>query len=620
MPEESEQNQTSTAEIPDLAGLLPARYEIRSIIGEGAMGVVVRAYDTLMHRETALKFISLKALANDVAKERFLRELKVLAALDHKNIVSVLSSGLCQNGTVYFEMELLEGHTLAKELEQNFRLIPSRFYEIFGQVMQALEHAHENKIIHRDIKPSNIMICPAPNGRSLVKLLDFGIASTSEGSSGESTLTASTAIIGTPSYMSPEQCTGAKPDQRSDIYSLGCVMYQCVTGSPPFEGKSPMDVMYKHVNQEAQPLESAADKTSNRLLARMIDRALAKDPDDRPDSVSEMIADLNKISSQETGSRWIFELKQASQASFPVSIAVSVLLLGLSACLVFMALEQAMSERLASKKELKKLIVKDKTKLRELAFENDQERALKRAEEQYKKAESPEEKSHALQSLLACLDQVVHIQARLKHYDKCQLTVQRQLSLIKDQMPVSPHLKARLLTDLAVYSGAAGDLKKSLVYYDQAQDWIDHSSSGEELVLTTYEILKEKTLTLAAQGKYQLAKNCLESSEKLRYENSIYFLRTKPATHVAYLEFVLKSMGENYASKEDAAGAIELADTICELLAAENPKNIDESISNLKTQVKLLKIDSSQARHAAERAYKIIAAQESSKGQIKSKL
>jgi serine/threonine protein kinase len=240
-------------------------YEVLSVIGKGGMGVVLKARHRLMDRFVTIKIItSEEGIASSAAK-RFLIETKTTANLDHPNIVKVYASGLTDQNRPFMVMEYLEGAPLDDLIAQSGPLRVDRFRDIFSQVLDGLQCAHQAGLVHRDIKPSNIFICKStisapetaqtpppgcqPNENAVAKILDFGIVRQAAQSGESQHLTGTAGFVGTPAYASPEQCKNSKVDNRSDIYSLGCTMYECLTGSPPFTGETPLSIAYQHLSE-----------------------------------------------------------------------------------------------------------------------------------------------------------------------------------------------------------------------------------------------------------------------------------------------------------------------------------------------------------------------------------
>lgn len=276
--------------------VLPARYKIKSIIGQGGMGKVFLAEDIQLARNVAIKVILFDGVLPGDLQKRFLREAKSLASLKHPNVVEILISGVTEEGEPYHVMEFIEGNSLAEELKKTPGLTISRFCEIFVQVFEGLTHIHEHEIVHRDLKPSNIMLCKDIDGNLQVKIIDFGIAKFESGE-GSSTLTGSNAIPGSPNYMSPEQCKGGKIDKASDIYSCACIMYECLTGKPPFHGATPAETMYKHLSEVPPPLP-LPNKEHSKLtgkLSGIIETCLNKDPKSRTLSAADLTSTLKSI-------------------------------------------------------------------------------------------------------------------------------------------------------------------------------------------------------------------------------------------------------------------------------------------------------------------------------------
>ncbi|MBX9723990.1 MAG: serine/threonine protein kinase, partial [Candidatus Obscuribacterales bacterium] len=282
--------------------LLPSRFSKVAIIGQGGMGLVFHAVDLTLQRDVAVKLLHFEGSRSEEVHERFLREAKALASLDHVNIVKILASGITDDGNPYHVLEFLEGEPLSAVLSKLSTLPISRFFTIFEQVCQGLIHAHEKNIVHRDLKPSNIFLLKDLNDRELVKVIDFGIARllVPDQNTDSLSLTRTNLLLGSPAYMSPEQCNGSKVDHRSDIYSLGCVMYECLTGAPLFTAGSGMELMYKHMREEPPQLETPTQTESQRQLARLIERCLRKSPEERPESINAIAAELKEISASDS--------------------------------------------------------------------------------------------------------------------------------------------------------------------------------------------------------------------------------------------------------------------------------------------------------------------------------
>ena len=258
--------------------VLNGRYELESRLGEGGMATVFGGSDRLLGRKVAVKVLSRHYARDKTFVERFRREAQAAAGLNHPNVVSVFDTG-SDNGVHYIVMEHVDGRTLADVLRQEGALPPDRAAEIAVHVCRALSSAHEKRMVHRDVKPGNVLLTPD----GTVKVTDFGIARIPSGEP----LTATGSVMGTASYLSPEQATGGRIDARSDIYSLGCVLYEMLTGKPPFDGKSAVSIAYKHVGEEPTA-PSAVNPAVPAGLEAVVAKAMAKDPADRYQSADEM--------------------------------------------------------------------------------------------------------------------------------------------------------------------------------------------------------------------------------------------------------------------------------------------------------------------------------------------
>jgi beta-lactam-binding protein with PASTA domain len=250
------------------------------------MARVFRGTDGVLGRNVAVKVLSPQYAGDQQFVSRFRREAQAAAGLNHPNIVSVYDTG-SQGDVHYIVMEYVEGRTIRDVIRQEGPLLPERASEIGQAVARALDSAHEAGLVHRDIKPGNIML----TREGEVKVMDFGIARTSSGD----TLTQTAAVLGTASYLSPEQAQGTTVDARSDIYSLGCVLYEMLTGRPPFTGDSPVAIAYKHVREDpVPPARINADVPQS--LEAVVMKAMAKNPDNRYQTADELREDLERAS------------------------------------------------------------------------------------------------------------------------------------------------------------------------------------------------------------------------------------------------------------------------------------------------------------------------------------
>lgn len=280
--------------------ILSDRYIILSEIGSGGMGRVFKARHKLINRIVAVKVLHEHLLTDSMSKRRFDQEAQAASALTHPNLIAVYDYGFSSTGLPYLVMDFLQGQSLQDLLKEAGHLQPTRFLNIFSQCCAALDHAHKKGVLHRDVKPTNIMLLGEMKGQDFVKIVDFGIAKIlpQEGSA-EQQLTQTGTIFGSPYYMSPEQCQGEKTDVRSDIYSLGCVMYEALTGKVPFSGENILATLCKHVRESAKPFKEQAPELSiPQELERIVFKALEIAPENRYQTFEELAQDLERISSQ----------------------------------------------------------------------------------------------------------------------------------------------------------------------------------------------------------------------------------------------------------------------------------------------------------------------------------
>lgn len=270
------------------------RYEIKQIIGRGGMAEVHEGLDTRLNRRVAIKVLRADLARDPLFQERFRREAQSAAGLNHPNIVSIYDTGediytegLTQTNVPYIVMEYVDGVTLREMLQNGPRILPERGLEILAGVLAALDYAHRHGIVHRDIKPANVMI----NTHGDAKVMDFGIARAM--SDAATSVTATSAVMGTAQYLSPEQARGEVADARSDIYAAGCLLYELLTGSTPFTGDSPVSIAYQHVNSQVTP-PSNLDPSIPSTLDAIVLQALAKNPMSRYQTAAQMRADVER--------------------------------------------------------------------------------------------------------------------------------------------------------------------------------------------------------------------------------------------------------------------------------------------------------------------------------------
>ena len=271
------------------ARLLGGRYQVGELLGYGGMAEVHRGRDLRLGRDVAIKMLRTDLARDDTFQLRFRREAQNAAALNHPAIVAVYDTGEERGSSgeslPYIVMEFVNGRTLKEVLAHEGRLLPRRALEMTAEICAALEFSHRHGIIHRDIKPGNVML----TNTGQIKVMDFGIAR-ALASSG-STMTQTSAVIGTAQYLSPEQARGESVDARSDVYATGCVLYELLCGQPPFVGDSPVSVAYQHVREDARP-PSLINRDVPPAVDAVVIKALAKNPLNRYQSAAEMRADL----------------------------------------------------------------------------------------------------------------------------------------------------------------------------------------------------------------------------------------------------------------------------------------------------------------------------------------
>ncbi len=326
------QTAANSIELPDLGD----QFEALEFLGQGGMGTVFKARNRADQSIYAVKVMRAELSDDLEAIKRFEQEINAVSKLDHVNLIAVHSHGRTRDGATFLIMDYADGVSLAEHIREAGPLPDKEGLDIFIDLAEALSNAHTNGVIHRDIKPGNVLMAESPSGIKTAKLADFGIAKLmpTESTVGRETqdLTKTGDIFGTPNYMSPEQCLGFKLDQRSDIYSLGCLMYEVLTGNAPYAGENPIQTVIKQINDA--PAQWSIDK-GNELRAGLefiVFRCLEKTPEERYQNTAELIADLSKLKRGEA----VGKRKRESEPKANLSRRQIVNLVGLAvACLMY---------------------------------------------------------------------------------------------------------------------------------------------------------------------------------------------------------------------------------------------------------------------------------------------
>ncbi|TDD32501.1 Stk1 family PASTA domain-containing Ser/Thr kinase [Actinomadura sp. KC06] len=271
--------------------LLGGRYELETVIGRGGMAEVYRARDLRLDRVVAVKTLRSDLARDPTFQARFRREAQSAASLNHPSVIAVYDTGedmIGDNSIPYIVMEYVDGSTLRDLLRENRALLPEKALEVTDGILRALDYSHRGGIVHRDIKPANVML----TRQHEVKVMDFGIARAMADTA--ATMTQTAQVIGTAQYLSPEQARGERVDARSDIYSTGCVLYELLTGKPPFTGDSPVAIAYQHVREEPVP-PSQVDPQIPQWADAIVLKAMAKEPDNRYQNATEFRQEIQRV-------------------------------------------------------------------------------------------------------------------------------------------------------------------------------------------------------------------------------------------------------------------------------------------------------------------------------------
>ena len=281
---------------PYVGTVIADRYRILRKVGQGGMGAVYLAEHVLIEKKVALKILTMPGVGSEMT-ERFMQEARTSSMIDHPHVINVTDFGATATGSVFIAMEFLDGVDLAYQLRAHGPLSVTAALALFRQIGAGVEAAHRRGVLHRDLKPQNVFISRREDRDDFVKLLDFGIAKVLHAND-ERRRTREGFAVGTPEYMSPEQCCGEPLDVRADVYAAGCILYEMVSGRPPFPGPSPVDILHDHVFREPTPPSQVAPLAGISLaVERAILRALAKSRTERYESMAAFVAALEAAAS-----------------------------------------------------------------------------------------------------------------------------------------------------------------------------------------------------------------------------------------------------------------------------------------------------------------------------------
>lgn len=327
-----------------LSGLLIAdKVEVLELIGKGGCGSVYKGYHRLLDQHVAIKVLNHDSSNSSISEERFKSEAQVLSTFSHENIVKFYAFSNLPDGRSYMLLEYLEGKTLADLLKETGYLSQERAFPIFIQVCQALVYAHERQIIHRDLKPANVMLCSSGDNQT-AKLLDFGIFKAVQ--AGGQNLTQTGQILGSVNYMSPEQCLSKEMDERSDIYSFGCLMYEVLVGQPPMEDKTQMLIMHNHINK---PIESVPCRSGiSTSLEKIILTCLEKNAEKRQTNSEELLEALTKCQDKSVKKKELSNFLNSPKIVIGSRLLVTAVLIILAGMLVKDVLNNAAIYKIVS--------------------------------------------------------------------------------------------------------------------------------------------------------------------------------------------------------------------------------------------------------------------------------
>jgi len=287
------------AKDPFLGRVFLGKYKIEKKLGEGGMGAVYKAFQTDVRRDVAIKVLTESSAESELMLKRFHVEAMAVSKLNHPHTIRIFDFGRTDDGTLFIVMEFLDGVPLNKLLRQRRELPVYLAMKVVKEIAESLREAHEKHIVHRDLKPENVFLVKVDDDPLYAKVLDFGVAKMKEAGEIEGTLTQAGMIFGTPRYMSPEQATAGNVDHRTDIYALGCMLYEMLSGRPPFEAETPIALLFKHVHESPRPFEEARpDLVIPPEVEALVRRTLEKRIEDRPLTMRVFLDAINDLGSR----------------------------------------------------------------------------------------------------------------------------------------------------------------------------------------------------------------------------------------------------------------------------------------------------------------------------------
>lgn len=536
--------------------IIDEKYRVISQLGIGGLGKVYKAEQLDLNRFAAIKVLHLSALQDNEHLLRFEREAKILATLQHPNIVQVYNVGHLEDGGPYMAMEFLEGKSLDRLIASEPDIAWRRVLNIIIQACDAVAFAHSHGVIHRDIKPQNIMIVQSPNPDT-VKILDFGLSRVLTNKETVQRLTQTGALIGSVHYMSPELCQGRKSDERSDIYSLGCTLYECLSGRPPLDSDHPVSIINKHLHEMPVPLLpqrlSGNQKRFPAHLELVVFKALQKDPADRFQSMNEFAEALKLVSEERTEDLRLgnVRLRKTSELSSNtiVLIIVGVVILFLTGLVAVPYLQQ-----------------KQKSAASQIV-ENPRERSQEKADVFLREAQRYKKSGQTRQSAVMLSRALSSIGRMMPQKHLSGVSSMRDLDLLKavestmNGMTEKPTIESRILESIIANNKSFYYSERDLLDFHKAMASIylfygDLGGAAREYV-PALDLCRQTKLVSVCEELVNLMKNFQPRDNE-------------PEPRAFHNRYVLIGESYLYASKGDLKSAKVYADEVADGLETED--------------------------------------------------
>ncbi|MBY0356726.1 MAG: serine/threonine-protein kinase [Candidatus Obscuribacterales bacterium] len=477
------------------------RYEILSLISKGGVGIVYKARHIFLDRLVALKLLRKDVVHDPRTHQRFQQEAKAVGVLNHPNIVPVFDFGFTEAEEAFIVMDFVKGIDLDIYVQESGPGNQKTMIPLFIQIADALSHAHKHGIIHRDLKPGNVIIVKLADGSIEPHLVDFGMAKLHQEGKADLSLTKPGEIFGSPYYMSPEQCLGKKLDKRSDIYSMGCLMHEVLSGQPPFIGKNMVEMAKLHLNGKAKPISSITP-----AMQGIIDKALNKLPEERQQTMDEL---LNELRALPEGSRIKMPPKEQTHKQKRILVYIAITALLIIGSMTFYSQKQIKNNNETPEQTDSWAALNEKAT--DLARNN----RLPEAETAYLDAVKLAESGGPDQTiyLARSLSDLGEIYYKERKYDLCEIVLERAIECTKTVKGTQSAELAPVLLRLGKLYIEMGRLTEAESVHKEALEIVENTFGNEHPQMSP--VLRQYAKLKVKQGKVDAASHLVKHARRI---------------------------------------------------------------------------------------------------------